>query len=49
MAKEIVVAHARDVQLGKRIYHYLLSGLVSQPARPAPPSPAQPSRRGPGK
>lgn len=29
MAKEIVVAHARDVQLGKRIYHYLLSGLVS--------------------
>ncbi|KAE8748742.1 hypothetical protein FOCC_FOCC004545, partial [Frankliniella occidentalis] len=28
MAKEIVVAHARDVQLGKRIYHYLLSGLA---------------------
>ncbi|XP_034232443.1 glutamate receptor 1 isoform X2 [Thrips palmi] len=28
MAKEIVVAHARDVQLGKRIYHYLLSGLI---------------------
>lgn len=29
MAKEIVVSHVRDVTLGKRTYHYLLSGLVS--------------------
>lgn len=29
MAKEIVVTHVRDVTLGKRTYHYLLSGLVS--------------------
>lgn len=29
MAKEIVKAHVRDVTLGKRTYHYLLSGLVS--------------------
>jgi hypothetical protein len=29
MAKEIVVSHVRDVALGKRTYHYLLSGLVS--------------------
>lgn len=28
MAKEIVVSHVRDVTLGKRTYHYLLSGLV---------------------
>ncbi|XP_065162532.1 glutamate receptor 1-like [Atheta coriaria] len=28
MAKEIVVGHVRDVALGKRTYHYLLSGLV---------------------
>nr|QRN45436.1 kainate-selective glutamate receptor 1 [Carausius morosus] len=28
MAKEIVVSHVRDVALGKRTYHYLLSGLV---------------------
>nr|XP_018906951.1 PREDICTED: glutamate receptor 1-like [Bemisia tabaci] len=28
MAKEIVVAHVRNITLGKRIYHYLLSGLV---------------------
>lgn len=29
MAKEIVVTHVRDITLGKRTYHYLLSGLVS--------------------
>lgn len=29
MAKEIVKSHVRDVALGKRTYHYLLSGLVS--------------------
>lgn len=29
MAKEIVVSHVRDVTLGRRTYHYLLSGLVS--------------------
>lgn len=29
MAKEIVVSHVRDVMLGRRNYHYLLSGLVS--------------------
>lgn len=29
MAKEIVVSHVRDISLGKRTYHYLLSGLVS--------------------
>lgn len=29
MAKEIVISHVRDVNLGKRTYHYLLSGLVS--------------------
>lgn len=31
MAKEIVVSHVRDVSLGRRTYHYLLSGLVSVP------------------
>lgn len=30
MAKEIVKNHVRDVSLGKRTYHYLLSGLVSR-------------------
>lgn len=29
MAKEIVVSHVRDATLGRRTYHYLLSGLVS--------------------
>lgn len=29
MAKEIVVSHVRDVSLGRRTYHYLLSDLVS--------------------
>lgn len=29
MAKEIVVNHVRDISLGRRNYHYLLSGLVS--------------------
>lgn len=29
MAKEIVISHVRDVALGKRTYHYFLSGLVS--------------------
>ncbi|CAD7083213.1 unnamed protein product [Hermetia illucens] len=28
MAKEIVVSHVRDMSLGRRTYHYLLSGLV---------------------
>lgn len=28
MAKEVVIGHVRDVTLGKRTYHYLLSGLV---------------------
>ncbi|XP_054275733.1 glutamate receptor 1-like [Macrosteles quadrilineatus] len=28
MAKEIVVTHVRDITLGKRTYHYLLSGLI---------------------
>ncbi|XP_031359007.1 glutamate receptor 1-like [Photinus pyralis] len=27
-AKEIVVSHVRDITLGKRTYHYLLSGLI---------------------
>ncbi|XP_017787276.1 PREDICTED: glutamate receptor 1-like isoform X2 [Nicrophorus vespilloides] len=27
-AKEIVVSHVRDIALGRRTYHYLLSGLV---------------------
>lgn len=29
LAKDIVVSHVRDITLGKRTYHYLLSGLVS--------------------
>lgn len=29
MAKDIVVSHVRDVSLGRRTYHYLLSDLVS--------------------
>jgi len=29
MAKQIVVSHVKDIQLGKRTYHYLLSGLVN--------------------
>lgn len=29
-AKNIIVQHVRDLQLGKRTYHYLLSGLVSE-------------------
>ncbi|KAK0087576.1 hypothetical protein PV325_000702 [Microctonus aethiopoides] len=28
MAKDIVVSHVRDITLGKRTYHYLLSGLI---------------------
>ncbi|XP_019882341.1 glutamate receptor 1 isoform X1 [Camponotus floridanus] len=28
MAKDIVVSHVRDIALGKRTYHYLLSGLI---------------------
>lgn len=31
MAKEIVVSHVRDLSLGRRTYHYLLSGLVCNP------------------
>lgn len=30
MAKEIVVSHVRDVSLGRRTYHYLLSDLVNR-------------------
>lgn len=30
LAKQILVSHVRDVKLGKRTYHYLLSGLVSK-------------------
>lgn len=30
MAKKIIIEHAKDVKLGKRTYHYLLSGLVSK-------------------
>ena len=29
LAKKIIVNHVRDISLGKRTYHYLLSGLVS--------------------
>lgn len=29
MAKNIVISHVRDLSLGRRTYHYLLSGLVS--------------------
>ncbi|ALC43237.1 Glu-RI [Drosophila busckii] len=28
MAKEIIIQHVRDIKLGRRTYHYLLSGLV---------------------
>ncbi|KAI8126200.1 Glutamate receptor 1 [Lucilia cuprina] len=28
MAKEILIQHVRDISLGRRTYHYLLSGLV---------------------
>ncbi|XP_077301920.1 glutamate receptor 1-like [Arctopsyche grandis] len=28
MAKDVVIGHVRDVALGKRTYHYLLSGLI---------------------
>lgn len=28
-AKSILVEHVRNVQLGRRTYHYMLSGLVS--------------------
>lgn len=30
MAKEIVVGHVREIALGRRTYHYLLSGLVGR-------------------
>lgn len=30
MAKQIVISHVRDITLGRRTYHYLLSGLVSE-------------------
>lgn len=29
LAKQIVISHVKDIQLGKRTYHYLLSGLVN--------------------
>lgn len=32
MAKNIIVYHVRDLSLGRRTYHYLLSGLVSSSA-----------------
>lgn len=38
MAKEIIVQHVRDVKLGRRTYHYLLSGLVSEPLLASLPS-----------
>lgn len=28
MAKEIIINHVRDISLGRRTYHYFLSGLV---------------------
>lgn len=28
MAKQILIQHVRDISLGRRTYHYLLSGLV---------------------
>lgn len=31
LAKEALIMHVRDVHLGRRNYHYLLSGLVSNP------------------
>ena len=31
MAKNLIIGHVRDVQMGRRNYHYLLSGLVSVP------------------
>lgn len=30
MAKKIIINHVRDISLGRRTYHYLLSGLVSK-------------------
>lgn len=30
MAKDIIVAHVRNIHLGRRTYHYLLAGLVRQ-------------------
>lgn len=30
MAKEIIISHVRDITLGRRTYHYLLSDLVSR-------------------
>lgn len=29
LAKDVLISHVRDVQLGRRNYHYFLSGLVS--------------------
>lgn len=31
LAKEALILHVRDVRLGRRNYHYFLSGLVSNP------------------
>lgn len=28
LAKDVLISHVRDVQLGRRNYHYFLSGLV---------------------
>lgn len=43
MAKDIVVYHVRDLSLGRRTYHYLLSGLVSSSHAFLSPSPSPPS------
>ena len=29
LASEIIIQHVKDIQLGRRNYHYMLSGLVS--------------------
>jgi len=48
MAKQILIQHVRDLRLGRRTYHYLLSGLVSvaapqihKPKKPKPQNPNQ--------
>lgn len=45
MAKEIIVQHVRDIKLGRRTYHYLLSGLVSTGLHGLQPSPFFPAGR----
>ncbi len=29
LAQEVIIQHVQGVQMGRRTYHYLLSGLVS--------------------